>query len=312
MLRRIVPAVFATAVLATGLTACSAQGPIEVDRGDCTAILGAGAVSDNTVVLGGFGTAPEVSIPKDTVIPVTQRSIVDSSGVTKNSAIASEETIASTNFAIYDQASGDELFASAGFGGASSSNEFFVVSQAAMNPLSEAVRCAAPGERVVLAMSPADSQGLQSQIGGTFGSGMVAVIDVEAVSGFSAEGATKGLPNGYPAVVTDADGNPGVVLPPRDAPTGLNSAVRIQGTGETVSAEDAVLVQVLSVDWEGNVVNNTRDIGGPQQVLSEEESAASGVSFRGELTGKKIGSQVVVIEGGDSARVTIVDILAAG
>lgn len=312
MLRRIVPAVLATAVLATGLTACSAQGPIEVDRSDCTAILGAGAVSDSTVVLGGFNTVPEVSIPKDTVVTVTQRSIIDSSGVAQDPALADEETIASTNFAIFDQASGEQLFSSSGFADADDSNEFFIVSEANMNPLSEAVRCAAPGERVVLAMSPADAQGLQSQIGGTPGSGMVAVIDVEAVSGFSAEGATKGLPNGFPAVVTDSEGNPGIVLPPRDAPTGLNSAVRIQGTGVEVTAESSVLIQILVVDWEGSVVSNTRDMGGPQQLLNETESEASGLNFRGELTGKQVGSQVVVTEGGDSARVMVIDILAVG
>lgn len=311
MLRRIAPAVLAAVVLAGGLAGCSSTIPAEVDRGDCTPMLGAGALSDNVVVLGGFGTDPQISIPKDAAATVTQRSIVDSSGVAeKNPVLAEGDTVVSVNFAFFDQGTGEELFRSGGFGG--DANEFFLVSDEAPNPLSEAVRCAAAGERVVLAMSPADSMPLRQQMGGDPASSIVGVFDVEAVSEFSVAGRAQGLPNGFPAVVTNKDGQPGVVLPPRDAPIGLTSAVRIVGEGAEITAQNRVVVQALTVGWDGRLESNTWDSSGPELIGNEEEAGQQQISYRGELTGKKVGSQVVITEGGDRARVIVVDILAAG
>ncbi|MFC5338168.1 peptidylprolyl isomerase [Leucobacter denitrificans] len=311
MLRRIVPAVFATAIVAVSLTACSSSDAVEVNRGDCTAMLGAGAVTENVVLLGGYGEDPQISIPAETEITVTQRSIVDSSGAVSGTRVADEGSLVSVNYALYDQQTGEQLIQSDGFGNGDS-NEFFIISAEAANPLSEALRCTVAGERVVLAISPGDAAGLSQQLGGTEDAGVIAVFDVSDVSGQSVEGRALGLPNGFPAVVTDANGQPGVVLPPRDAPVGSTSAVRIAGDGAEVHADSRVLVQVLIVGWDGNIVSNTWGQSGPQMLQGEEEATAGGVNFRSELTGKKAGSQVVITEGGDDARVIVVDILAVG
>lgn len=307
MLRRIVPAVLATAVLATGLTACSSPGPIEVDRAGCTSPIGVGALSENTVVLGEFGTLPEVSIPKDTKATGIQRSIVDSSGVKKDAGLVDEGMIVGVNYGLYEQTTGELLEASPGFGKNDGSNIPMPVSEGSMNPVSEAVRCTAPGERVVLGMSQAI---VESVFGVAFEDGMVAVIDVESVGGFTAEGKRRSLPSGYPAVVTDENGQPGVVLPPIDAPAGLNSAVRIEGTGNKVTAENSLYVNVLAVDWTGKQLSNTH-VTGPDQLPSEADGEQMGAAYRSELTGVPVGSQVVVLEGGDAARVLVIDILAA-
>ena len=312
MLRRIAPAVLTVAVSAAALTGCSSTDVTAVDRGECAPAIGAGALSDSVVVLGGFGTEPEVSIPADTTVPASQRSIVDSTAAEPGGRVAGNDTIASVNFAFYDQATGEKLFASAGFGGASDSSEFFLLSEELLNPLSAAVQCAVPGERVVLALSPEDALPLRQQLGGTPDAALVAVMDVEGVSGMQAEGRTKGLPNGFPAVVTDETGQPGLVLPPRDAPVGLTSGVRIKGSGADVTAEGRLLVQMFAVSWDGSVLTNTWTSGGPQLLPGETESAAQGLNFRAELTGKPIGSQVVITEGGDNARVIVLDVLAAG
>ena len=312
MLRRIAPAVLTVAVSAAALTGCSSTDVVQVDRGDCSATLSPGVLSDSTIVLGGFGTVPEVSIPTDAKITTSQRTIIDSSGVEPGAKPAGNNTIASVNFAFYDQATGDKLFQSAGFGALNQATEFFMVAEGMMNPLNAAIECAVPGERVVLALSPDDALPLRQQIGGTPDAALVAVMDVDAVSDVHATGSKKGLPNGFPAVVTDANGFPGVVLPPRDAPIGLESGVRIKGTGETIDAESRILVQMLAVTWEGAVVTNTWADGGPQLLPGVTESEAQGLNFRGELTGKKIGSQVVITEGGENARVLVIDVLAQG
>lgn len=312
MLRRIAPAVVTAAVLAGTLTACSQVDTVTVDRGDCTGMLGSGALSDNVVALGGYGSEPQISIPTESPASVTQRTIIDSSGVSKNQKLATEGTIVSVNFAFFDQGTGDELFRTNGFAGAEESREFFMISEASPNPLSESLRCAAAGERVVLAMSPDDAAPLRQQLGGNADSSMIAILDVEAVSETRTDGRVKGLPNGFPAVVTDANGQPGVVLPPREARVGSHSAVRIEGDGAEVTAEQSIIAQVFVVNWKGEVEQNTWQNGGPQQILDEETAEGNGINFRGELTGAKVGSQVVITQGGDSARVIVVDILAAG
>lgn len=303
MLRRIAPAVLATAVIAVGLTGCSSADAQTVDRGECSAPFGTGAVSESVTVLGGFGTAPEVSIPQDTSVTATQRTIVDSSGVEGTPAIVGDDAFVTARVALYDQKSGEELFSD--FAGDAS--RIFGNTPQHQDPIAAATECVAVGERVVVALSPEDTM----LVGGSPESAVIAVIDVEATSGTRAEGRAKGLPNGFPAVVTDETGQPGVVLPPRAPKDGSTAAVRIEGTGAKVNADNTVLLQMLVVSWDGTSLVNTWASSGPQPVPGEEQAAAQGLQFREALTGKRVGSQVVITEGGEDGRVLVVDILAA-
>lgn len=311
MLRRIVPAVLATAVIAAGLTGCSAAEQTAVDRGDCSTVLGAGPVSDNTVVLGKFGTAPQVDVPKDMDVAVSQRTIVEDGPA--GGTVATGNTVLTWNYAFYDQASGEQVTATPGFG-TNDSATFLIMPEQATDSISESLRCTAPGDRVVVALNPGESASIAQslQLSEAPEKSLVGVFDVVAVSENRAEGTRQGLPSGFPAVVTNEEGVPGVVLPPRTAPVGLTSAVRLQGSGDQVTADDRVFVQLLSVDWSGTVTGSTWDTGSPQLLGSETEAKDQGMNFRAELTGVPVGSQVVVTEGGENARVYVIDVLAAG
>ncbi|MCW2287697.1 hypothetical protein EDF60_1385 [Leucobacter luti] len=304
MLRRIIPATAVTALLIAGVTGCSAQ---QNAAADCTPSMGPGALSDNVVVLGEFGHAPQVSVPKGTDILTSQRTVVSENP--DRSDIAAEQTIVGVNMAFYDSESADTLYASPGFTDPKLPSEYLLVSEAAANPLSEAVRCAAAGDRVVLALSPEEGAQLGSQLGSTGNGTVVGVIDVVSASPLAAKGKTRGLPNGYPAVVTNENGIPGVVLPPSAPPTGTTSATRIEADGPKVTAEDGVIAQVLSVSWDGTTELNTWETG-PQVLGTEAQIPESGNTFRTELTGAAVGSQVVVLENeGEQPRVVVVDIL---
>lgn len=307
MLRRLVPAAAAATLIVAGLTGCSAQ---QAASADCTATLAPGALSDNVKVLGTFGAVPEVSIPDDIEILTTQRTTVEAAE--DRSTVADEESLVGVNMAFFDSASGEQLYASPAFSGQGDTPEFLMVDSEAPNPLSEAVRCAAAGDRVVLALSPEDSAQLATQLGGTPGSSMVGVLDVASANPMSVSGAARGLPSGYPAVVTNEEGQPGIVLPPREAPAGISSASRIEGDGEKVTAESNVIAQVLSVGWDGSIRTNTWDTG-LTALGSEADIEQSGNTYRPELTGKTVGSQVIIVEnqGGD-AQVVVVDILGVG
>lgn len=306
MLRRVVPATAVATLLIAGLTGCGAQ---QSQASDCAAQLSPGVLSNNVTVLGEFGTVPEVSIPKDIEISDTQRTIV--AEAEDRTRVADEDSLVSVNMAFFDAASGKQLYASPAFSGAGTSPEFLMVSEDMANPLSEGVRCAAAGDRVVLALSPADGADIAAQLGGTAESAVVAVVDVVATSPLAASGPVRGLPSGYPAVVTNDEGRPGIVLPPREAPKGISSATRIAGDGAEVSAENNVVGQVLSVGWDGEQRTNTWE-SGLVALGTEEQMAQSGYTFRGELTGKTVGSQVVIIDNstGDP-QVVVVDILGA-
>lgn len=304
MLRRLVPATAAAALLIAGVTGCTAQ---TTTSAECAPTMAPGALSDNIVVLGEFGQSPQITAPKDTEILTSQRTVI--SEAADRSAIADEQSLVGVNMAFVDAESGDKLYESPGFADSSMAPEYLLVSEDFANPLSEAVRCAAEGDRVALALSPEESLQLTMQLGGSPGSSLVGVIDVASTSPLAAQGPVRGLPNGFPAVVTNEDGVPGVVLPPRAAPAGMKSATRIEGSGAEVQAGQNVIAQVLSVGWDGTPQQNTWNTD-LTALGSEEQIAQSGNTFRTELTGKKVGSQVVIVENvGDSARVVVVDIL---
>ncbi|MEJ6489280.1 peptidylprolyl isomerase [Leucobacter sp. USCH14] len=305
MLRRIIPATAAAALLLAGATGCSAQ---QAQASDCTATLQPGALSDSTTVLGSFGEVPEISAPEDIEILSTQRTVVESGD--SDGYVAGEQSLVGVNMAFFDAASGETLFQSEGFADSSRPPQPLLVAEETANPLSEAVRCTVPGDRVVLALSPEESTQLAGQLGAPGADAIVGVVDVVSTAPIVAEGPARGLPNGFPAVVTNEEGRAGVVLPPTDAPAGTTAAVRIEGDGAEVTATDNVIAQVLAVGWDGTEQENTWNTG-LKLLYTEADMAQSGVTYRAELTGQSIGSQVVIVENEDgaNARVVVVDIL---
>ncbi|UBH06153.1 hypothetical protein K8P10_001664 [Leucobacter sp. Psy1] len=316
MRRRTVPAVSAAVLLLAGVTGCSASGAA---ADDCDAAFGPGAMSSSTEVTGGAGQAPEVVIPEGVVVEQSQRSIVsDTSEDDRDDArVAGDDTLVAVNLALYDSGSGEELMASPSWD-ADRGASFVLIDPEMDNPLAESLRCAVAGDRVVAAFDAEDSVLLAGQGGIGEGDSIVGVIDVVNVDELVASGKAKNLPSGFPAVVTDDTGRPGVVLPPRPAPDGSRAADRIVGDGPEVEADDAVIAQVLAVGWDGTVdpQNNSWDTmagqGGPKPIGTEDDIAASGATYRAELTGHTVGSQVVIVEGGENARVVVVDIVSVG
>ena len=305
MLRRLVPASAAAALVFAGLTGCSAQQAAQVD---CEPAYQPGSLSDGVTVLGDFGQLPEVKIPENAEISNTQRTVI--SEATDRSSVAEDQSLVSVNMAFFDSATGKQLYASPALQAEGQSPEFLLLSKDQENPLSAATECAAPGDRVVLALDPSQSAQLLAQLGGEEGSSLVGVIDVVDARPLAAQGPVRGLPNGFPAVVTNEEGRPGVVLPPREAASGSTAATRIAGDGEKVTADDNVIAQVLTVGWDGQVRQNTWE-SGLIALGTEQQIAQSGFTLRTELTGQRIGSQVVVVENleGGSPQVSVVDIL---
>lgn len=307
MSRRIVPALLAAALLATGATACSAQPSVPEE---CDRALAPGALSDHVTVLGAAGSEATVSVPSGIGILSSQRTIVAEGS--ERDTLAEEGSLVAVNVAFYDSATGSEVYRSAEFG-TTRASDFVLISEGSGLPMIvDGLRCTAAGDRVVIAGSPEDSRPLAASYGLTPGASLVAVVDVIDARPLAAQGSPRLLPSGFPAVAVDHTGRPGIVLPPQPPGSGSRSALRVEGDGEEVGAEDAVIAQVLTVGWDGVEQKNTWT-SGPVNLGSEAQMDRSGITFRPEVTGRTVGSQLVVIEGdGAGARVSVVDILSAG
>lgn len=301
---RTAPLVTAVAlVLAGGLSACSQAGT----AASCAPLLEPGPVSDSVVVLGEAGTPPQVSIPTDAIPTITQRTLVQQAE--NRDQVVTEGDLVTVNFAFFDGLSGEQVFATPGFGTDTGGYIVQDVADTEISAFTTAFRCAAAGDRVVVALSPKDSVAFAQGYGVMPGTPIVAVADVQGVAGLAAEGNVRSLPSGFPGIAVDESHRPGIVIPPGTEPTQVKSAARIVGDGKEIRAEDVVIAQVLTVTWNRDVVENTWE-SGPKSLGNEE---TPGATFRDQLTGKTVGSQIVVMTPGEGgAQVSVVDILSVG
>ncbi len=300
MRRRVLPFVAATAVVASALTGCAAAN----SAADCEALLSPGALTDSVRVSGDSADSLKVTSSEGAEALTAQRSIVsssDSAAAPADREVVEPGSIFEANLAYVNATTGETLQVSPGFG--TDAGQLFLADPEAGTIFAGAL-CSAVGDTVAIALSPEESasMGVDGQL--------LVIAEVLSVSKSRATGTSHALPTGFPAVTNDDTGRPGLVLPPQQAPGTLKSALRIEGTGEKVTAEQNVIGQVLTVGWDGKQITNSWDEG-PQGFGSEADIEQSGNTFRKALTGYPVGSQVVVIEPGDGdPRVSVIDILA--
>lgn len=306
MRNRVASVAAATLVLLTAgaLTGCTQP----TAENACEPILDGGSLSDNVTLLSGFGTEPTVSIPNDITVPSAQMTRVDAAEDRTDQV--TEGSVVSMNYALYDSSNGEVLEQSSDFTSGQGNDFIPVYNDPDQGSLPNGLFCSAPGDRVVVVFSPEESELISSSIGSPTGTSIVGVVDVHAVTPFNLSGKTRVLPTGFPGVVTNEDGRPGVVVAPGKAPNKNKVATRIKGSGVTVSEQDRVIANVLSVDWRGTLISNTWE--GGAEMLGNAEQMLHPV--REHLNGHSVGSQMVVLTPDDqgSATIHVVDILAAG
>ncbi|GAA1931498.1 FKBP-type peptidyl-prolyl cis-trans isomerase [Microbacterium aoyamense] len=174
--------------------------------------------------------------------------------------------------------------------------------------LSEGLRCATEGSRVVVAL-PADSidAGTAQSVGLSEGDSAIAVVDLRQVYLARAQGAdvfNSGL--GLPSVVRATDGRPGVIVPDSAPPTDVVVETLIRGDGDVVTGDAPVRVNYTSVGWESKTQTQTTwDASAPSITFG-----ADAPPFAESLIGHTVGSQVLVIVPGEAeTQIYVVDIL---
>lgn len=310
MRRRILAAASVSAVLITGLTACSGA---ERASDDCTTPLQPGMLSNSVELTSLEGGTPSVRITGGTDILNAQRSVLVPAESGAELIRGSE--VVSANITVFDAESGavidptQQRFVQAlpedvkqDFADFLASDEANTLNYVELTMAS--LICSAPGEVLAIGMTADQAYASQLSI-----QPVVIVAEVLEAGPMRAKGAARTLPWGFPAIASDDTGRPGVVLPPQAAPTEQRVAVAIEGRGSEVTADDILIGHVLTVGWDGTSRDNTWE-SGPVNLGDE---ATPSFPFRDALTGHPVGSRVVVLDPNDGdPLVHVVDIIAAG
>lgn len=273
-------AVLATLSLAvvalTGCTAAPAFNGAACDRTASTS-----GIEDIATVTGELGSAPDVEV--FTPIGVEESAFGDII-VGEGPALTSTSQNAVIEFSLYSGKTGEPLGATA-FDEESAQLVTIDYWEQRVPAFASALECATEGSRILTVLTP-EELGLAEDEPG------LAVIDVVKVFPTRADGALQfNDASGMPTVVRAPDGRPGIIVPDSAAPKDLAIQTLIKGDGETVAADDTVLVDYTGVTWaEKTVFDSSWDRGAATFDLT---SLIPG--FGQGLAGQTVGSQVLIV-----------------
>ncbi len=281
-----------TGVLLLSLTACSSPG---ATMADCEPVVSAGPASDLITVDGAFGTAPDVDFPTPLKTDTTERSeIIAGSG----DPVVNGQKI-QIDLSVFNGTTGEAIEESAYDGSTLAS---FVLNENTIAGLTDGLTCTQVGSRVVLAVSPDDAfgpQGGNEAIGVAATDSIVFVVDVVKSYLTRADGAPQAPEAGFPSVVLDDSGTPGITVPAGDAPTDLEISVLKKGAGESVEEGDPVTVHYTGVLWEtGAVFDSSWEAGQPAEFVAADGAQTQGgviSGFADALIGQTVGSQIIAV-----------------
>ncbi|MET0297310.1 MAG: FKBP-type peptidyl-prolyl cis-trans isomerase [Microbacterium sp.] len=276
---RLIPAALAVLGLtAVGLVGCSQQPSASCDQPVADA-----AVSDLVTVTGDVGDQPQIDLY--TPFRVEDTAIADVSAG-EGTPITSDTQVVGLDVTLVSGDSGDTIV-EGGFDGQLSQLSTILPG------LTEALECATPGSRTVVALAPSGivpEYAESIQLADT--DSAVAVVDVRTVYLAAADGAdvfNSGF--GMPTVVRAVDGRPGVVVPDSAPPSEVTVQTIKRGTGEVVTGDAPVRVHYLGVVWDTKEEFDSSWDGEPASLTLQ------GVvpGFAQALDGQTVGSQVLVV-----------------
>ncbi|AZS36689.1 hypothetical protein CVS47_01297 [Microbacterium lemovicicum] len=285
---RKIPALIALVGLATvGLVGCSAGAteacprPAATDR----------STTDLITVTGSTDAAPSVSVYTPFHADATAfADLATGSGT----PISTDDQLVVLDISLYDGTTGQPLVKTAYDG--SDSSVFSLARWSETFPsFTEALHCATPGTRTVVALPP-DGIAAQtaSSVGLAEGDSAIAVVDVRKTYLPKADGADQyNDALGMPTVVRAPDGRPGIIVPDAAAPSDLVVQTLKKGDGDVVTGDQPVRVAMTGVTWDNPRRTTFTDTWGSEPVsvdLSTESDA-----FRSAIEGKTVGSQVLVV-----------------
>jgi len=270
---------------------------------DCSTATAPGDSSEAVSATGDFGADPAASFPFPIVTDTTERSVLidgDGDPVPPGGS-------ALINYTLYDATTGEA-------GGQTQPAFIPLAGSDLPAELTDAFVCATPGSRLGIVISTDTAKETFNSPGA-----VVMIADVTATFPNRATGAPQPTQPGFPGVVHDGTGRPGITIGAGDAPTEAKSTLLKKGDGDVVAEGDTVVVQATGVSYAApkDVVNSTWETGTPQiwtmsDSVQPSQSSWQPAGITSFLVGQTVGSEVLVVlpdASGDSATAYVVDIL---
>ncbi len=274
-------ALTAAALLVLGLAGCSQSGGANVA---CDPLASPGNGTKAVSVSGDFGKKPEVKFAPGLSVSATESVDV----ISGNGDVAVAGSSITIEASIYNGKTG-ELMQATAYDGKSTAK--IPVDVTKLGGISKAVQCHKAGSRVVGVIG--NDETLAKSLNLSKNDTIVVVFDIVKVNPTKATGAAQVIPDGFPQVVLNDSGVPGITIPNTPAPTELKIAVMKKGNGEVVPAHANVTVQYLGVVWEKNAqpFDSSWSRGTPA------DFSVDGVvpGFRDAIVGQTVGSQILVV-----------------
>jgi FKBP-type peptidyl-prolyl cis-trans isomerase len=279
-------ALLAACAIVVGLSACSSSNTVA----GCSPTVSAGDASKVVSATGKLGTAPVAKIPTPLYAPKTQVSTIIAG---HGAAISSGQPVV-LDFTSYNGRT-DKVFQKTAY----LSNQGAVLSAGGseLPAVNEALVCAQVGSRIAIVASPKDGHAGKaiSASGIRKNDSLVYIVDVRQAFLAKANGRAQAPQLGRPAVVTSANGTPGITLPPTAAPKSLQTTVLKAGTGAKLKTGGVAIVKYTAVGWSAapSVFDSTWKAG--EAAVMQLGSASLSAGLTTALTGKTVGSQVLVV-----------------
>lgn len=278
-------ALIVSAALVVGLSACSTSSASDPS---CTPLAESGSAVDKVKVTGGFGELPTAEFPTPLTASKTERKIL----VEGDGAPALPGGAVTLDFSIYNGETG-EILGQTKYDGTDLQTSS-LDDTSLIHGLVATIQCAKAGSQIVSVIAPTDLLDQNGQPVGDLGKDttLVVVADLVSTSLARANGKDQPAQDGFPAVVLDANGVPGVTVPKTKAPTELKVEVLKKGDGPVVQAGGSVTVHYTGVLWsDGTVFDSSWSRKSPATF------SLNGVvpGFAQALEGQTVGSQIVAI-----------------
>jgi FKBP-type peptidyl-prolyl cis-trans isomerase 2 len=305
---RKLPALIAVTALLATLTACSTS--TAPGSAGCTAPA-SGNASSVVSATGKFGEKPKVTIPT----PVNTNRTQVSTLLKGDGQILTDGTPALIEYTIYSGTTGKVVSSSS----YSDPTTPVTVGATKGGPLIDALECSRVGSRIAVAVKASElDSSTTAKPTRSSGPAYIAVIDIVKAYLPKANGALQTGVNNMPAVVTAANGAPGVSIPDIAAPTKEKVQLVRKGSGATLTKSDTAIVQYTAVDWAAApTVQGSTWTDGDSAVTVALGSSDIPAQIRSALIGQKVGSQVLVVipptaaSGSSTTYVYVFDVLGA-
>ncbi|WP_378146375.1 hypothetical protein ACFJGV_01760 [Cnuibacter sp. UC19_7] len=275
-----------SAGLLVGLAACSSP-----STPDCTGAATSGPASDGIDVTGDFGTKPTVTFGTPLDFTDVQRTVLTQGSGPETG----EGGTVLVDYSVYNAESGEQI---AGTSYQDGAQQLWTLSEkgAPAPGLDAALACVSAGSRVAVTL-PADSDAQTPAF--------ILVVDVEQTYPRAASGGDVPAVAGFPSVVHDDTGRPGITVVSGTDETTFRTTALKKGDGPVVQDGDTLLVQFTSVNMDTKKVAASTWEKGSTQALSatsNDDPSISGVEkISNAMVGANVGDEIIAVVPADAA-----------